>query len=88
MDPVFASMLDTVRIATFLPRAPHAETRRFAQEPEHGSTDVATVDESAPSNDRAVAPWPMRLGKWLVLKGCNKGPIEGRLWPCNVFYRE
>jgi hypothetical protein len=67
MDPVFATMLDTVRIATFLPRAARAENRRFAQEPERGSTDVATAHESARSNHHAVAPGPMRLRKWLVL---------------------
>jgi hypothetical protein len=63
MDPIFACMLDTVRIATFQPRAADTRTGRFPPEHELRVADDAAVNEQAPAAARTT--WERgRLRGW------------------------
>jgi len=54
MDPVFATMLDVVRIVTFQPTAPNIDAGRVAREREYRSTDAIPADESVPGTVHAA----------------------------------
>jgi hypothetical protein len=62
MDPVYATMLDAVRIATFQPRATNIKT--WPRERELTSRDTVTVHELAPAAARAVTREAGRLRGW------------------------
>ena len=63
MDPLYAVMLDVVRIVTFQ-RPPAVETRRVVHERELGSTDAATAGDSTPAAARTTKPGPVRHRRW------------------------
>ena len=64
MDPVFATMLDVVRIVTFQPNAADTDTCRVAEEREFRSREAATADQSAPAAARPATREPMRFREW------------------------
>ena len=59
MDPVFATMLDVVRIVTLQPTAPR-ETPRIAR-----WADEGVSEEPTPGPAPIVKRGPMRLREWL-----------------------
>jgi hypothetical protein len=63
MDPIFAIMLDVVRIVTFLPNVANTDARCIAREREPRSTDTVTAGESAPATADATKQEPVRLSR-------------------------
>jgi len=66
MDPVFANLLDVVRIVTFQPTAVSTEHERMAQE-RFRSTDAVIVEDPKPAKSPGAEQKSRGLGRWALL---------------------